>query len=326
MSLLTIAKPTLPNQKQGSGDDLALTIELFTGEVEGTIQREAKIVPYINMRPVVGTSTLTNEGIGESTLQVLKKGEAPDPTINQANQVSVTVETTVIARNWIAQIDDIQKNYNFRAEIASEHGKTISKFTDHALSIIGAKAGMRTASEYGLPGHSAATQVLIDPADRVDPAALIVAFQELFKGFNLKDVNPQSDGVIVVVPPDVYWALSSAEQIMNKDYITAQGNNIYGADFLKAFGVPIISSNNLPNSAITDHFLSTVRNGKIFDGDFTKLVAVAFSPKAILAGQTVSLSTDMWWDSLTKGYYIDAWLAFSATPNRVEYAGVIQMR
>lgn len=323
MALMTVT-PTLPNQNKGAGDDLALSLALFTGEVEGTIKRVSAVAPYINMRPVVGTSTLTNEGIGESTLQVLKKGEAPDATINQNSQVSLTVDTTVIARNWVAEIDVIQKNYNVRAEIADEHGKKIGKFVDNAMAIMAAKAGMRTASAYGLPGHQAATQVaLAAAADRRDPASLIAILQDLFQGMEEKDVSAVGDGIVVAVRPDVYWTLASAEEVVNQDYITAQGVQIYQAKMLKAFNVPIISSNNVPYSNVTNHFLSNARNGNAFDGNFSKLVATAFSPKAIMAGESVPLRTAMWWDDKSKGYFIDAWLAFSATPNRVEYAGTV---
>lgn len=87
--------------------------------------------------------------------------------------------------------------------------------------------------------------------------------------------------------------------------------------------MPIISTNNQPKTNITGHQLSNARNGNAFDGDFTKLVATAFAPNSLLAGETIPLMTNVWWDDATKGYYIDSWLAFSATPNRNEYSGRI---
>lgn len=323
MAILTVT-PTLPNQDKGTGDDLALSIEQYTGVVEGTIERKSKISPFINIRPVRGTSTLTNEGIGESTLQVLKKGESPDATTNQASQVRVTVDTTVIARNWVAQIDDFQKNYAFKEEIGREHGKLIAKFTDQAFAIMGAQAAARSASAYGLPGHSGGTTVTAAAAgDVTDPAALYSYLSRMFAEMEEKDVDPQADNVMVALRPKSFYALMDAEQIVNGTYVTAQGIEMPNVKMLKAFGVPVISSMNVPNTNITGHKLSNARNGNAFDGDFTKLAAVAFSPDAMLAGETIPLSTNVWWDDGTKGYYIDAWLAFSAAVNRTEYAGRI---
>lgn len=325
MALLTIANPTLPNQNLGAGDDLALAIEEFTGLVEGTIERRAKFAPFINFRPVRGTSTITNEGIGKSTLQKITKGEAPDPTINEAARINLTVDTTIIARNWVAQIDDFQKNYAFKQEVAKEHGKEISKFLDQAVAIQAAKAAALTASSFGaLPGHQGgSTETLATAADLTDPAALYSAIGNLLAKMEEKDVDPQADGVMLALAPKAFYALLDAEQIVNGTYVTANGKEVVGAKLLKAWGIPVISTNNIPNTNITSHFLSNTRNGNAFNGDFTKLGAVAFSPDALLAGETIPLSATTWWDELTKGFYIDAWLAFSATANRAEYAGRI---
>ena len=324
MAILTV-NPTRPNQKLGTGPENELALEIFTGLVEGTIERQSKAAPFVNIRPVRGTTTLTSEGIGESTLQVLKKGEAPDATVNEANRINLTVDTTVIARNWVAQLDDFQKNYAFKEQIAKEHGKKIAKFTDQAFFIQAAKAAALTQSAFGaLPGHfGGTTETLANAADVNDPAALYSALSNLFAKMEEKDVDPQADNIMVALRPKLFYALMDAEQIVNGTYVTANGKEIANAKILKAFGVPVVSTNNVPNTNITAHELSNAGNGNAFNGNFTKLAAVAFSPDALLAGETVGLSTDTWWDPLTKGYYIDAWLAFSATPNRAEYAGRI---
>lgn len=324
MPIFTVT-PTLPKQALGAGDDLALDIEEFTGLVEGTLARESKFAPFVDVRPVRGTSTLTNEGIGESTLQVLVKGQAPDPTETEFNRINLTVDTTIIARNWVAQIDDLQKNYAVKAEIAREHGQKIAKLHDQAFAIQAIKAARLAGSAYGaLPGHSGGnTQTLNAAGDRTDPAALYAALSKLFAAMEAKDVDPQSSNVMVALRPDAFYALLDAEQIVNSNYVTYNGKEIASTKMLKAFNVPVISSNNVPNTVITGHPLSNSRNSNSFDGDFTKLVAVAFSPRSLLAGETVPLSTDIWWDQKSKGYFIDAWLAFSATPNRAEFAGQI---
>lgn len=324
MPILTV-NPTHPNQQLGTGDENALALEIFTGLVEGTIERQSKAMPFINMRPVRGTTTLTSEGIGESTLQVLKKGEAPDATINEANRINLTVDTTVIARNWVAQLDDFQKNYAFKEQIAKEHGKKIAKFSDNAIFIQAARTAAMTQSAFGaLPGHfGGSTETLGNAADVNDPAAFYSAISNLLAKMEEKDVDPQADNVMMALRPSIFYALLDAEQIVNGNYTTANGKEIVNAKILKAFGIPVVSSNNVPNSVVTGHHLSNAANGNAFDGDFSKLAAVAFSPDALLAGETVSLSTDTWWDPLTKGYYIDAWLAFSATANRAEFAGRI---
>lgn len=324
MAAILSVTPNLPNQKQGTGDELALVIEEFTGIVEGTLERVSKAAPFVDVRRVTGTATVTNEGIGESTLQVLVKGEAPPATINQANRINLTVDTTVIARNWVSQLDDFQKNYAFKEKVAVEHGKAFAKFHDEAHFIQAAHAAAISAATgtYGLPGHKGGTTITLSAAgDERDAARILAALSDLFAEMEEKDVDPQADNLMVALRPKAYYALLQAEEIINTNYVFANGKEIVNAKVLKAYGVPVVSSNNVPGRNITGHFMSNARNGNAYDGDFTKLVAVAFSPRAILAGETVPLSANVWWDDLTKGYYIDSWMAFAATPDRAEFAG-----
>ena len=45
---------------------------------------------------------------------------------------------------------------------------------------------------------------------------------------------------------------------------------------------------------------------------------------ALLGGETIPLSTGVFWDDVYKHWYVDAWLAYGVTPNRPEFAGVIR--
>lgn len=316
--------PTFPNQNLGTGDTLALAIEQFTGVVEGTIERKSKISPYVNVKPVRGTSTLVQDGIGESTLQVVVPGQTPDGTSrNQTSRISLTVDTLVLARTNIPLLDSFQKHFDYQAEVGREHGKKIAKFYDEAFAIQAAKTAALTASAYGnLPGHQGGSTVtLASAADATDPAALLKALSDLFVQFENKDVDPANDDVVIVLRPQAFYTLLDADQIINGEYITSRGTKIEGVKFLKVLGVPVVSSNNLPNRVITGHELSNARNGNAYDGDFTKLVAVAFSPDALLAGETIALTTAVWYSEEKKTHFVDAHLSFGVTSNRAEYAG-----
>lgn len=318
--------PTFPNQALGAGDELALAIEEFTGVVEGTIERKSKAAPFVMVRPVRGTTTITNEAVGESTLQVVVPGSTPDGTSeNQFNRINLTVDTLVLARTNVPLLDSFQKQYDVRSEIGREHGKKIAKFYDEAFFIQAAKAAALAGSAYGaLPGHAGGSTVtLAASGDATDPAALYSALSDLFAQMEAKDVDPATDDVMVALRPAAFYALLDAEQIVNGEYITSRGTKIEGVKMLKAFGVPVVSSNNVPNTNITSHPLSNSRNSNAYNGDFTKLVAVAFAPNALLAGETISLTPAVWYSEEKKTWFVDAHLAFGVTPNRAEFAGRI---
>lgn len=317
---------TRPNAKLGGADPLELVLEEFTGMVEESITTRSVTEGWMEVKTVRGTATITKDAIGESTLQVLEPGKTPDGTNNQFSDNSLTIKTVVLARSTMPMLDVFQTKYDARKAVANEHGKAIAKFRDAAFLVQMAKAGLATESKYGaLPGHHGGTQYTMTAAgDESDPAKLARAINRLLAQIEEKDVVPQEDGHALFVRPSVFYALMEAEQIINGDYLTSAGNVINGVPVLKALGVPIIKTNNMPhtNTVSTPDSVAQLMGGD-YSGDFSKLLMLLASPKAILAGETIALETDIFWDKLSKSYYVDANVAFGATTDRHEHAGAI---
>jgi hypothetical protein len=123
----------------------------------------------------------------------------------------------------------------------------------------------------------------------------------------------------------VFYALQEAEQVINGEYITSEGTNIR-AHIYAAWGVPVVPTPNLPNwdenaTALPDGVAAHM--GADYAGDFRKVVAVAFSSRALLSGSTIDLESKVFFDDVSKHWFVDSWLAFATAPNRAEYAGII---
>lgn len=314
-----------PNQNLADDTDpLKLVIPDYVGEVTGTFERMAKFAPFVDFQSVQGTATITKEGIGESTLGVITPGQTPDQTSdNQYAQHSLTIDTVVYARTTLPILDPFQKRYDVRAALGREHGKKISKFYDQSIAIQAAKAAAQAASTYGaLPGHTGGTTVtLASLAAAKDPAILYSAISNLLSQMEEKDVDPQADGVVLALRPDLFYALTDAEQIVNSNYVTFNGKEIVNTKILKAFDIPVISSMNVPRENITSHLLSNARNGNAYNGDFTKLLAVAFAPEALLGGETIPLTSKVFFDDVSKHWYVDSWLSYGVKPDVAALAG-----
>src|SRR5690606_24156254 len=76
---------------------LALHIEEYGGEREGTIARRSIMRTFITVRSIVGTSTISSFRVGESTLAKVTPGTAPDGAVVQASKVKLTVDTLINA-------------------------------------------------------------------------------------------------------------------------------------------------------------------------------------------------------------------------------------
>lgn len=313
----TISRPN--RQNDNPANELALVIPEFTGTVEGTIQRKSVVEPWIPMRKVTGTVTVTNYAVGEATLGKVQPGEAPKSTVNKFSRNQLVIDTTVYARNAFPNLDVFQTNFDARKQVAEEHGKKIAKFRDQSFLIQAAKAAQLTQSPFGdTDGHlGGSTYTFGAAADRSDPSKLYYALGRVLEAMEEKDVDPLTDDVAIFLRPAEYYTLLDAEQLTNGEFITSEGNSIK-TRVLSAYGVPVFSTNNLPKTVISDHFLGTDYNG-----DFTKLVAVAFSPRALLAGETISLTSDVWYDKMYKQWFVDSEMAYGVTPNRPEFAAAV---
>jgi hypothetical protein len=324
LDAFNVVRPLQKNQLSGgTGDVLELAIEEFTGEVEQVLARRSVLEGWLNIRPVKGTTTLTNYSVGDAGLQVLQPGVTPDGQDADFSKASVTIDTVILARHVLPLLDVFQTSFDARKELALAQGQRIAKFRDEAFFIQAIKAALLSASPYGSSGHLGGTTQNIAAADRQDPAAIYAALAGLFAQMEEKDVDPSQDDIVLVLRPTDFYALMQAEQIINGQYVTAAGTKQDGFIF-KAFGVPVIRSNNFPaGKNITNHELSNTRNSNAYNGDFTDVVAAAFSPRALLAGETISLTSEVFYDQVSKSHYVDSFLSFGATPNRPEFAGVI---
>ncbi len=320
-----------PNQQNQSGDVLALAIEQYQGHVEGTIRRKSKLEGFINMRPVRGTTTLTDYAIGETgEVKALTPGVAPEAENVDFSKASITVDTVVYQRAVLPLLDVFQTQYDARKEIGMEHGKAIAKFRDQSMFIQAAKASLMTGSRFdngvaGKPkGHNGGNvQTLAAAGDALDPAKLYSAIGDLFIKMEEKDVAPGEDDIMLAFKPAQFYALMESEQIINRTYVTSDGTELKDIPVFKAWGCPVISTNNLPSTNITNHVLSNARNSNAYNGDFSKLVGVALSPRALLGGETIPLTSDVWFNKEYKVWYVDSHLSYAVTPNRPEFAGSI---
>lgn len=328
MALESTTNITRPGQEGGTGDVQALHIEEYTGVVESTIARKSALEGFVTRRPVKGTSTITNFAVGESTLQKLVPGVTPDGTTTKFGKNTLTVDTVILARNIFPLLETWQTSYDARAEVGMEHGKKIAKFNDQAFFIQAIKTGLLTAPKHtGMSGagHFGGSQVtMIGSSDDADPAKIYKYIADLFVQMEDKDVDPRTDDVLIAVRPAVFYTLLQNEALINTQYKTSQGTSI-DAHVLKTYGVPVVQSNNFPaGQTITGHELSNSDNGNAYDGDFSKIVLAAFSPRALLAGETIPLTTDVFWDQKSKHWFVDAYESFAVGPNRPEFAGVVR--
>lgn len=319
-----------PSQIGGTGALDALHIERYLGVVRGTAEYTSILSPWVTWRPVTGTSILSTRGVGKSVIQKVTPGTVPDGTNNKVGKHVLRVDTLVASRRYIAKLEEVQADWNAAEAFAKEDGKVFGKFTDQALFIQGIKAALSANTVYsGLDaasGHyGGTTKTFTNAGDATDAVKFYNKLVELLAEMEEnKGVSPTTDGALIVLRPKEFYLLSTAELLINSNYKTSNGTSVEGGIVLKAYGIPIVRSDNFPGgSNITGHLLSNANNGNAYDGDFTKVKALLLSPDALLAGESIPLTPQAEWDAQAIQWLYGSYTSFGVTVDQASKAGAI---
>jgi hypothetical protein len=311
-------------------DDLML--EQYAGEVQSQFAKSSIMREYANIRPVRGTDTIFNNRIGKTTLKKLVAGVRPPAEETPFGKVSLTIDTVILARDNRSMLNEFQTHFDVRMELAQDHGKQIGKFFDQAFIIMAIKGSKMAAPVLGNPSdpNSAAKQSigagknisLTTAGDEDDPDILAQAITDIITQMEEEEIDINE--IIVMVRPTKYQTLLNNNKLISKDY--SSGNGDYAKGKIDTInGARIEKTARLPEAAITGHFLSNAQNGNAYDlsAAEAKAVAVIFHTKGLLAGETIPLTSDIWFSREEKQWFIDSFLAFGVTVSRPDVCGAV---
>lgn len=328
-----------------SGNVNPLFIEQYGGEVEHRIVKESFMRQFFKFKSVRNTDTITNDRIGFTALQKVARGVRPTDSSPTFDNISVKVDTLVLARTNQFLLDDFLAHISVRKEVGMEHGKTIGKFFDEAFIVQGIKAAQITNVEPGGKKHGGwegvskydniertapegfqgATPIMLAAAnDELDPDKLVKAIHRMCQKIEEKDVD--LNGGVILVRPEQYYVLLDHDKLLDRDFSGMNGDFAQGT-VLKANGIRIQTTNRFPKASDVGqtHFLSNAGNGNAYDvtAEDTNCIALFLQPKALLAGETIPLTSKVYYSDIELQWFIDSYLAFGVTPNRAEMAAGI---
>lgn len=298
-------------------------IEQFTGLVETQFAKESIMRQFVTLRSVTGTDTLINRRLGRTQLKKVTAGVRPDAAQTAHGRVSVTVDTIILARDNQALLNDFQSDINVRSELAMDHGKEIGKFFDEAFIIMAIK-GAQAAAPSGLNGAIGAGKnvELAAAGDENDPDKLEAAIAGLLVAMQEEDIDTTE--CVVLVRPTKYRTLYQNDKLVSRDFST--GNGDFGkAQVMTIHGSRIVQTARIPTAANSAHKLSNPTNGNAYNVTATDATAVAviLHPKSLLAGETIPLTSDIYYSKEELQWFIDSYLAFGVAVNRPDVCGAV---
>ncbi|WP_156164425.1 capsid protein [Bradyrhizobium sp. LTSP885] len=305
-----------------------LLLEQYGGEVESQFKKSAIMRQYARIRPVRGTDTISNNRVGRTTLRALTPGVRPQAETTPFGKVALTVDTVVLARDNRSMLNELQVHFDARMELAQDHGKELGYFFDQAFIIMAIKGSKAAAPVLGdgTPSKQSIgagkNKTLSAAGDELDPDKLAAAISSIVVSMEEEEIPVEE--LVIFVRPTHFDILLNSNKLINKFYTEGNGDYAKG-EIHQIKGARIVKTARIPTAPITGHFLSNAQNGNAYDVSAAeaKAVAVVLHPKALLAGETIPLTSDIWFNREEKQWFIDSFLAFGVTVNRPDVCGAV---
>lgn len=301
-------------------------IDEYGGEVESQFAKSAYMREFFRIRTVRGTDTVLNRRVGRTRIQKVQDGVRPDALPTQFGKTSVTVDTLVLARDNRSLLNEFQTDFDARMELAQDHGKELGKFFDQSFFIQAIK-GAQLAAPANLNNAIGAgkSETLAAVGDELDADKFVAAIRKIIR--RMREEEIETDEMVIAVRPTQFDVLLDNDKLVSRDYSGGNGDFAMRELFYCA-GVRIFESARIPTTATPDgehHYLSNADNSYAYDIDATDALcrAVVLHPKALLAGETIPLTSDVYYDKTELQWFIDSYLSFGVAPNRPDVCGAV---
>ena len=316
---------SLPPQTSAhlSDQDRSEMIEQYGGAVDSQFAKTSMMRRIVPVNSVLNTDTSIVRRVGRTKLKALVDGVRPEAEKTNFGRASVTVDTVVIARDNRSMLNEFQTDFNARAELGRDHGKELGKFFDEAFIIQGIK-GARLAAPANLNSAIGAGKVeTLDAAgDELDPDLLYQKIARIIVRMQEEDIDTEE--CVIMVRPTQHEVLLNNDKLISRDFSSSNGDYALG-EVMTMMGSAILPTARIPQSAITGHKLSNTNNGNAYDltAAEANVAAVIIHPHSLLAGETIPLQSDVFFDKVERQWFIDSFYAFGVSNRRPDVCGVV---
>ena len=319
-----------PSSQNFSADKFALTIEKFDGRVHETMQNAGILDSVFEFRPLVGTDTMSNNVMGNPTLQKVEAGVEPAGKQIEVGKQIVQVKTPIIARVIEAMLPAIQDHLDIKSRTPANFGKRIAKSIDEVLFVQIVKSvlyddGAGDGSGGILPKGTVVN--LGAGGDELLADELTTAVYDVAQGLAEGEIE-MYDGKLYMAPAQ-YFTLLKNQDLLNADFNKDNGSFAH-ASIHTVSGMPIVMTNRISQAvdtvaapAFTDSTASLYGAAYETSAAEAKAVALFATPDSIMVAQSIPLTSDVYWDKKTLSWFIDSYLAIGAAPDRTDVNGAV---
>jgi hypothetical protein len=300
-------------QANSAGDERALHLKVFSGEVMNTFEETNVMMPLHQVRTIASGKSAQFPKIGTATASYHTAGNEILGTAIKHNEVNIAIDNLLLSDVFIANIDEALSHYEVRSAYARELGQVLAnEFDKHVLQTAVLAGQLATPTITG--GKSGL--ILTESTFASSGAKLSEALFDCAQNFDEKDI-PENDRYLVL-PPAQYYLLAATTDVINRDW-GGRGNFAEG-EVLKVAGIHVVKSNHVPQANVA---LSSP-NPTTYNGTFVNTVGVAFHKSAVGTVKLMDLAIESGYDIRRQGTLMVAKMAVGHGILRPESAVELQ--
>ena len=300
-----------------TGDDNALFLKVFSGEVLAAFQRRNQMLEMSMVRTISQGKSAQFPALGKTTASYHTAGNEITGKVINKNERVITIDDLLISDSFIAEIDEAKNHYDVRSIYSSEMGNALARTVDQHLLQLAVLAAQASTTVTGENGGA----VITDADAKTNGASLITSIFDAAQALDEKDV-PEDDRYCVV-PPATYYNLVENDKILNRDF--GGSNGIYAeGKVLKVAGINIVKSNTAVDAFTDQSAASSTGENNTYNGNFSNTAAVVFHKSAIGTVKLMDLAMESEYDIRRQGTLMVAKMALGHGILRPEAAVEIQ--
>ena len=275
---MTNAVYSAQGQINGAGDEKALFLKVFSGEVLTAFTQTAEFTDKHMVRSISSGKSAQFPATGRKAgaryhtpgTQVL--GTA----FKQAERV-ITIDDLLLTDHFVANFDELMTHFDIRAEISKQMGEELAQAFDKNVAQVTILAARQAGVVDGLPGGAR----LVDAAMLTDSDKMAASFFAAAAALDEKFI-PSSERYGVIKPVQ-YYALAQNTKVINKDW---DGRGSYAdGKVVKIADIPLVKSSNVPTTNIA-------AGPTKYQGDFSTTAGVIFHKAAAGTVKLADISTE----------------------------------
>ena len=300
-----------------SGDDNALFLKVFSGEVLAAFARQNKMLGMTSVRTISQGKSAQFPAVGKTPAAYHTPGNEITGSVIKHNERVITIDDLLISDSFIAQLDEAKNHYDVRSIYSNEMGNALARTVDQHLLQLAVLAAQASTTVNGENGG----EVITDADAKTNAASLITSIFDAAQALDEKDV-PENDR-FCVVPPATYYNIVENDKILNRDFGGANGVYAEGT-VLKVAGINIVKSNTAVTAFTDQSGASSTGENNTYNGDFSNTAAVVFHKSAIGTVKLMDLAMESEYDIRRQGTLMVAKMALGHGILRPEAAVEIQ--